>query len=217
MALSTPEHGGQQPAGRAAAPAPRPCAKAVPSANGSRLVNSSVAEPTPNQSVPQPRGLRARSAPRASSVKHAVAATADERAHELRPQQPAQRRREHRVGGRVVAAVPLAVPDREALAAEQLGAEEVRRQVGRARLDDQVDDGERGGQQRGREPPPVEPRQRGTAARLGTVVGRVGRGLGGRLRGGAATEKREPRHAVRLAARPAGRRSSPARSAARAG
>jgi hypothetical protein len=34
----------------------------------------------------------------------------------------------------VVAAVPLAVPDREALAAEQLGAEEVDGEVSRTRL-----------------------------------------------------------------------------------
>ena len=44
----------------------------------------------------------------------------------------------HAVGGRVVAAVPLAVPDREALLAEQVGAEGVRGEVDRARLPDQV-------------------------------------------------------------------------------
>ena len=49
---------------------------AVPSANGIRFVNSRVAEPTPNQTVPK----RAAWAPqwlRASSVKQTVATTAE--------------------------------------------------------------------------------------------------------------------------------------------
>ena len=43
------------------------------------------------------------------------------------PSSQRDRRRDDAVGGRVVAAVPLAVPDREALLAEQLGTEGVRR------------------------------------------------------------------------------------------
>ena len=53
-----------------------PMPNATPSANGSRLVNSSVAEPAPKSSVPR-RAACAPQWPRASSVKQAVAAIAD--------------------------------------------------------------------------------------------------------------------------------------------
>ena len=56
----------------------------------------------------------------------------------------------------MVAAVPLAVPDREALLAEQVGAEGVRGEVDGARLPDQVDDREQQRDEHGREAPPVD-------------------------------------------------------------
>ena len=65
-----------------------------------------------------------------------------ERERKRRPEQPRDRRRDDAVGGRVMAAVPLAVPDREALLAEQVGPEGVRGKVDGARLPDQVDDRE---------------------------------------------------------------------------
>jgi hypothetical protein len=65
----------------------------------------------------------------------------------------------------VVAAVPLAVPDREALLGEQVGAEAVRGEVDRARLPDQVADREQHRDRHRRDVPPVDARVPGLRGR----------------------------------------------------
>ena len=75
IALSTASSGASSGRSRCSASAAA-IPNAVPSANGSRFVASRVAEPTPNQSVPK-RAARAPKWRRASSVKQAVAATAE--------------------------------------------------------------------------------------------------------------------------------------------
>ena len=129
-----------------------------------------------------------------------------ERQGHRRPEQPGDRRRDDAVGGRVVAAVPLAVPDREALLAEQLGAEGVGGEVDGARLPDQVDDREQQRDEQRRQPPPVDaPVQRAACAE---PVGRAKRGPGATSRRNAARWRRDcgergPEHdANRLAERP---------------
>jgi hypothetical protein len=103
-------------------------------------VKSSVAVAAPNQSAPQ-RAVVAE--PAAHEWREQRGGRhGGERERQRRAEQPRERRRQDAVGGRVVPAVPLAVPDREALLAEQVGAEGVGREVDRARLPDQVDGGE---------------------------------------------------------------------------
>ena len=123
---------------------------------------------------------------------------------ERRRKQPGERRRDDRVRGRVVAAVPLPVPDREALLAEQVGAEGVCGEVDRPRLPDQVDDRERDRDRDRRDVPPVDalvprpPRQERRAP------ARWWRRLGARVCGGAVTAARAARSTAKdkLAARP---------------
>ena len=68
------------------------------------------------------------------------------------PEQPAERREQDAVGRRVVAAVPLPVPDREPLCAEQLRPEDMCGHVDRVRPDGQPDGGHDDGRRDGRQP-----------------------------------------------------------------
>ena len=61
-----------------------------------------------------------------------------ERADDPRPEQPSQRREQDAVARHVVARVPGVVPQREALAAEELGAVDLRGEVGARGVDDEV-------------------------------------------------------------------------------
>ncbi len=136
----------------------------VPIANGSRLVNSRVAVPAPNQIAPQRAALRAE-VPVDDRLEERRGGQRADHERQLRAEQPCQRRREHAVGGGVMPAVPVPVPDREALAPEQVGAEEVGRQVDRARREDQVD---------------ASPRSRRPARGRHATRGRVATSSGGR-------------------------------------
>ena len=113
----------------------------------------------------------------------------------------------------MVPAVPLAVPDREALLAEQLGPEGVRREVHGARLPDQVDDRERQRHEDRGDPPPVDaapPPVRAVRARRGAPRGGCRADLAGR----AARRRRDggehgPEHGCRrLAARATARNAA---------
>ncbi len=75
-----------------------------------------------------------------------------EHADHLRSEQRPQRREEEAVGEGVVAAVPAAVPDREAGALEELGAEDLGREVADGRVPDEHQHRERGAERHGREP-----------------------------------------------------------------
>ena len=177
-------------------------------ANGRRPVNSRVAVPAPNQIEPQ----RARSSPNAPRMQRREQRRGGHGGggqHERRREQPGQRRREDAVGEGVVAAVPLAVPDRKPLLAEQVGAEGVGRHVDGARLPDQVDDreGERDQDRRGL--PPVDPvvPAPGRRGRRRMPPTGAGAASGGRVAGppgGAATgSARRAARQGRLAEKPA--------------
>ena len=72
--------------------------------------------------------------------------------HQLRAEQRGERREEDAVGEGVVAAVPAAVPDREAGALEQLGAEDLGGEVADLRVPGEHRSGQRGAERDGREP-----------------------------------------------------------------
>ena len=113
-----------------------------------------------------------------------------ERQGQRRAEQPRDRRRDDAVGGRVMAAVPLAVPDREALLAEQVGPEGVRREVHGARLPDQVDDREHQRHEERGEPPPVDAAPP-PLRRSGTRPARKAAGAGRDLAGLATRRRRD--------------------------
>jgi hypothetical protein len=75
-----------------------------------------------------------------------------EPSHDLRSEQRRQRREEEAVGEGVVAAVPAAVPDRQAGLLEQLGAEDLRREVADRRTPEEHQRRQRGAESDGREP-----------------------------------------------------------------
>ena len=93
----------------------------------------------PNQIEPQ-RASCSPNQPRASGGNSAADASAAIASATGGPSSQASGGEMHAVRGRVMAAVPLAVPDREALLAEQVGAEGVGGEVDGARLPDQVGD-----------------------------------------------------------------------------
>ncbi len=95
--------------------------------------------PAPRERLEQPRGRGG-----------------GERRRELRGDRRCDGREQDAVAGDVVAAVPPVVPDPEPLGAEQLGPQQVGREVEAGRRDDHVDRGQHAGGQRGREPAQVE-------------------------------------------------------------
>jgi hypothetical protein len=67
-----------------------------------------------------------------------------DRPDQLRSEQRGERREEEAVGERVVAAVPAAIPDRQAGMLEELGAEDLGGEVAHLRVPDQHREGEQG-------------------------------------------------------------------------
>ena len=178
--------------------------RATPRANGSRLVKSSVpvadaepdraparaplAEPATGQGLEQGGGGDGGGGERQS-----------------RCEQPGEGRREDAVGRGVVAAVPLSVPEGEALAAEEVGPEGVRGQVDGPRLPDQIDAARNSEASTGASRHQSTRRHHGSRA-SGSGRSRMSRGTGapsgGRVRGGAVTEENTARNTVDRLAHP---------------
>ena len=66
-------------------------------------------------------------------------------ADQPRPERRPERREQHAVAGQVVTAVPVVVPEQEAMRGEQVRAEGLGREVGARRPQDQVGDREEAG------------------------------------------------------------------------
>ena len=132
-AAPTAQRDGETGRGRAAARAAAPSAKAAPSANTSQPFASSASDAERRE--PQAGPARPLAPPRAhEAVEQMRARDRRQRADPDGRQQRGERREQHAVGGQVVAAVPGAVPDREAVLLEVLGAERVRGKVAQRRV-----------------------------------------------------------------------------------